>query len=145
MATMIIRHLLPVIALLSLSGCWMGDYVPPIENTTVKRSHSGLCFNVKKLDDYKLKALRIRNRDAEKGFFRNMPALTITEGQLCVPDSYYHFPEEGDFVVEYSLHSPGRVNRPRFMVAVFRLTGGEPFLLPPRESEVPATDLPVEP
>ncbi|MGV3344332.1 putative T6SS immunity periplasmic lipoprotein [Enterobacteriaceae bacterium LUAb1] len=145
MATMIIRHLLPVIVLLSLSGCWMGDYVPPIETTTVKRTNGGLCFKVTDTGDYRLTYIGIKPRDAQTSFFRNMPALTITEGQLCVPDSYYHFPEEGDFVVDYSLHSPGRVNRPRFMVAVFRLTGGEPFPLPPRESEIPATDLPVEP
>ncbi|MGV3345752.1 putative T6SS immunity periplasmic lipoprotein [Enterobacteriaceae bacterium LUAb1] len=137
---MIIRHLLMVTVLCSLAGCWMGDYSPPIETTTVKRTNAGLCFKVSDPGDYRLATLRIRPRGVVKDFFRMMPALSITDEQLCIPDSYYPFPKKGDFVVDYSLRSPSKMDKRRFMVAVFRLVDGEPYPLKPRNDEVPESD-----
>ncbi|MGV3346527.1 putative T6SS immunity periplasmic lipoprotein [Enterobacteriaceae bacterium LUAb1] len=140
-----LKILLPTLLSSLLAGCWLEDYAPPIKTTTVKRTNAGLCFKVTNPGDYRIATLGIKVRGAEKGFFREMPALTIKKEQLCIPDSWYHFPQNGEFIVDYSLRSPVKIDKRRFIIVVFRLINGEPYPLQPREGEAPDGDLEQEP
>lgn len=122
-----------------LTGCHLlGDYIPPGETSTVTKTEHGLCFTVPSAGDYRPATLGIRLRDtpAATGFFREMPALAIHQGELCIPDSYYKFPSNGDFIVEYALRSPTQKRERRFVVTVFKMDNGEPHMLKPRDDEV---------
>jgi len=130
-----------IIILLSslVVGCHLlGDYVTPGETSTVSKTDLGLCFAVPNAGDYRPATLGIRHRDtpAATGFFREMPALAIHQGELCIPDSYYKFPSNGAFIVEYALRSPTKKRERRFVVTVFKIVNGEPHMLKPRDDEV---------
>ncbi|MGV3345751.1 putative T6SS immunity periplasmic lipoprotein [Enterobacteriaceae bacterium LUAb1] len=137
---MIIRKLLVATVLCSLVGCWMGDYHHPSETTVAKKTNAGLCFKVNDPGDYRLATLRIRPRDVVKDFFVMMPALSIADGQLCIPDSYYHFPKNGDYLVDYTLRSPTKVKEQRYVVTALRMTDGEFQQLRLRYSELSTPD-----
>ncbi|MGV3345749.1 putative T6SS immunity periplasmic lipoprotein [Enterobacteriaceae bacterium LUAb1] len=139
-AAMIMRNLLLVTVLCSLAGCWMGDYHHPSETTVVKKTNAGLCFKVNDPGDYRLATLGIKLRDDDEGFFRKMPALSITDEQLCIPDSYYHFPKNGDYLVDYTLRSPTKVKELRYVVTALRMTDGEFQQLRLRYSELSTPD-----
>jgi len=123
-----------------LGGCHLfGDYIPPDETTTVTKTDNGLCFAVPNAGDYRPATIRIRPRNTPEGtgFSRLMPALSINKGALCIADSYYSFPQNGDFIVNYSLRSPTRQRERRFVVVVFKMVNGEPHLLKPSHDEAP--------
>lgn len=137
------KMLFPVIFSSLLSGCWLlGDYTPHYEIAQVSRTHAGLCFQVEKPGDYYAHYLVIRRRDMPQmsGFNREFPALTIADNQLCIPNSYYHFPDSGEINVEIALRSPTKRMINRFIMSEFKIVNGVPYPFNPRDYSVPIPD-----
>ncbi|MGV3346529.1 hypothetical protein ACGVWS_12575 [Enterobacteriaceae bacterium LUAb1] len=59
----ILKIALPTLLLSLLTGCWLGDYVPENEITTVASTPAGLCFNVPDAGDYRPYYLSIKQTD----------------------------------------------------------------------------------
>ncbi len=134
---------LPALLSLSLTGCWLGDHFPSLEIGQVSKTESGFCFQIKNASDYYAHYLSIRDRDAppRSGFNRDFPALKIANNQLCIPDTYYQFPESGELNVEISLRSPTerRMMR-RIIVSEFMMIKGVPHPFAPRDYSVITED-----
>lgn len=134
-----------ILALFSsfLTGCAMlGYYVSPYEIAQVSKTKAGLCFQIKKTEDYYVHYLSIRDRNAPEmsGFNRLLPALKITNNQMCIPDTYYKFAENGEINVDIALHSPTKVIKRRNIVSEFKMVHGEPQPFTPREYSVSTAD-----
>ena len=135
--------LLPALLSLLLTGCWLGDHFPSLEIGQVSRTDAGFCFQINNAGDYYAHYLSIRDRDAppRSGFNRDFPALKIAHNQLCIPDTYYQFPESGELNVEISLRSPTerRMMR-RIIVSEFRMIKGVPHPFAPQDYSVITED-----
>ncbi len=120
-----------------LAGCPWGDYVPQAQLSTVSRTDDAVCFSFPNAGDYRPAYLSVRERAASpgSGFNKKLPPLKVTANHLCIPDSYYHFPDNGDFYADVTLESPGREKEQRILIAVFRLVDGQPQMLEPEPGE----------
>lgn len=137
------KLVLPALLSLLLTSCWLGDHFPSLEIGKVSKTETGFCFQIKNAGDYYAHYLSIRDRDAppRSGFNRDFPALAIAHNQLCIPETYYQFPESGEINVEISLRSPTekRMMR-RIIVSEFRMIKGVPHPFAPRDYSVITED-----
>ncbi|BCQ35599.1 MULTISPECIES: putative T6SS immunity periplasmic lipoprotein [Erwinia] len=135
--------LLPTLLSLLLTGCWLGDHFPPYEVGQVSRTDAGFCFQINNAGDYYVHYLSIRDRHAPErsGFNRKLPALKVANNQLCIPDTYYQFPDYGEINVDISLRSPTerRMIR-RIIISEFRTIKGVPHPFAPRDYSVLTVD-----
>lgn len=137
------KLVLPALLSLLLTRCWLGDHFPSLEIGQVSKTDAGFCFQINNAGDYYAHYLSIRDRDAppRSGFNRVFPALAIAHNQLCIPETYYLFPESGEINVEISLRSPTerRMMR-RIIVSEFRMIKGVPYPFAPQEYSVITED-----
>ncbi|WP_455819369.1 putative T6SS immunity periplasmic lipoprotein [Pseudomonas cerasi] len=134
-----------IYALLSslLTGCWLsGDYTPHYEIVQVSRTGAGFCFHVENPGDYYTHFLSIRDRNAPErsGFNRDFPALIIDNNQICIPEKYYKFPDNGEVNVDIALRSPTKRMIRRFVMSEFKIVNGVPYPFNPREYSIPIPD-----
>ena len=112
--------LLSLTCLLALTGCpGSGDRLTPDEEATVIMMADNVCFEVQDAGDYQPADIAINPRGTpykEQNIIL-APALRVTDGKLCVPPSFYTFPDQGEFIVEYVLTSPQHPDKTRKMVA----------------------------
>lgn len=135
---------LPILISSLLTGCgWMGHYSPPNELGQASRTDAGVCFQIKNAGDYYAHYLVIRDSRAPEmsGFNREFPALKITNDQLCIPETYYTFPNSGAKRVDIALRSPTRKMRRRYIVSEFNMVNGEPHPFAPSEYSIPLPDV----
>ncbi len=127
-----------------LTGCGLlGEQLPQYEVGEAFRVNNGLCFQIKNTENYYVDYLAIRNRDAPEmsGFNRQLPALTISKNNFCIPRNYYQFPAYGEINVVIALMSPTKTMMiRRYIVSEFRMVDGEPQPFTPREYSVPTAD-----
>jgi len=137
------KMLLPAMLSLLLTGCWLlGDYTPHYEIAQVSRPPAGFCFQVENPGDYYVHFLSIRDRNAPErsGFNRDFPALIIDNNQICIPETYYKFPEQGEVNVDIALRSPTKRKINRFIMSEFKIVSGVPYPFNPRDYSVPIPD-----
>lgn len=109
-----------VLSLTLLTGCpGHGDSLRPDEITTVSIRGDNVCFSVPEPEDYQPVSISIdprgtRFRDRKITFD---PPLRVVNSHLCIPPSFHHFSDKGQFIVRYVLHSERHKNTPRSMVA----------------------------
>lgn len=139
-----IKTLLSGLLSLLLSGCWLlGDYTPLPEIGQVSMTNSAFCFFIKKPGDYYVHYLSIRDRNApeKSGFNRMLPALAIVNNQLCIPETYYKFREDGEINVDIALRSPTKKRAyRRDIVSEFRMVKGVPHPFTPKEYSMRTDD-----
>lgn len=138
------KILLPTLLSLLLTGCWLlGDYTAPNEIGQVSKTDAGVCFQIKNASDYYVHYLSIRDRDAptRSGFNKKLPALKIAHDQLCISETYYHFPNSGEINIDIALRSPTKKMRRRFIISEFNMVNGEPHPFAPSEYSIPQPDL----
>lgn len=103
-----------------LTGCpGRGDYLRPEEITTVSTKDDNACFSIPESEDYQPVNISIVPRGTR---FRDRiitfdPTLRVVNSQLCIPPSFHHFPDKGQFIVRYVLHSERHKDTPRRMIA----------------------------
>lgn len=138
------KVLLPALISSLLTGCWwMGHYSPPNELGLVSLTNAGVCFQIKNASDYYAHYLVIRDSRAPEmsGFKRKLPALKIAHDQLCIPETYYKFPNSGAKRVDIALRSPTKKMRRRYIVSEFNMVNGEPHPFAPSEYSIPLPDV----
>ncbi|MEI2264072.1 putative T6SS immunity periplasmic lipoprotein [Erwinia sp. CGal63] len=129
--------LLLLVCLITLTGC-PGDRWRPDEETTVSVTGDNICFSVPNAEDYQPVNIAINPRGTpsrEKAIIFN-PALRVVNDQLCVPPSFYAFPENGQFIVSYVLHSEHHKKPPRRMMSGVEIANGCVFNIPLTDREI---------
>ena len=127
-----------LLSLTVLTGCpGHGDYIRPDEITTVSTRGDNVCFSVPEPEDYQPVSISIVPRGTR---FRERqitfdPTLRIVNAQLCIPPSFHHFPDKGQFIVRYVLHSERHKDTPRRMVAGVEIAGECIFDIPLNDME----------
>ncbi|MGY5367978.1 putative T6SS immunity periplasmic lipoprotein [Enterobacter oligotrophicus] len=115
-----------LLSLTLLSGCpGHGDSLRPEEIALVSTRGDNVCFSIPEPEDYQPVSISIDPRGTR---FRERqitfaPALRVVNGQLCISPSFHHFPDKGQFIVRYVLHSERYKDMPRRMVAGIEVSG----------------------
>lgn len=134
------HYFLPLLFLFCLpvlTGC-PGDRWRFDEEATASIQGGNICFSVPDAEDYQPFNIGINPRGTlpsqEKIIFR--PALRVEKGQLCLPPSFYLFPDKGQFIITYVLHSKRHKDTPRKMVSGVEITSGCVFNIPLTDMEI---------
>ena len=115
-----------LLTLTLITGCpGHGDYLRPDEITTVSTRGDNVCFSVQEPEDYQPVTISIdpggtRFRERQITFD---PTLRVVNSQLCISPSFHHFPDKGQFIVRYVLHSARHKDTPRRMIAGVEIAG----------------------
>lgn len=137
------RMFLPVVfsglCLVILTGCpGPGDRFIPHETTSVSKQRENVCFNVTEAQDYQPADIGInpRGTPSKEKDFNFSPELTIVDGKLCIPPSFYDFPDSGRFIVEYTLVSKKYNDKPRKFVVGVGVNNGQVYNFPLTDREI---------
>ncbi len=125
--------------LLILTGCpGPGDRFIPNETTSVSKQGENVCFSIADAQDYQPADIGInpRGTPSKEKDFNFSPGLAIADGKLCIPPSFYHFPDEGQFVVEYLLISKKYDDAPRKFVVGVGVGHGKVYNFPLTDREI---------
>lgn len=121
-----------------LVGCpGSGDRLQPDELTSVRQAENALCFLVSDAQDYQPTLIAISTRTAqpqEWTLYEN-PSIVVTQGELCIPPSFYHFLDDRTYVVRYILQSKKHSNSRRSVVSAIAFTHGSVRNVPLRKDE----------
>lgn len=138
--------ILAVTSVFTLTGCpWGGMKYYPAETASVWMKNNAVCYYVPDSKDYQpvFISINLRNKSSKERQFTENPNLRITDGQLCISPSFYHFPDtsKAPFIVEVVLQSKSKSNHPRSFVTGFEMINGKArdVSLTTREYHVPAT------
>lgn len=121
-----------------LVGCpGSGDRLQPDELTSVRQAENDLCFLVSDDQDYQPTLIAISTRTAqpqEWTLYEN-PSIVVTQGELCIPPSFYHFLDDRTYVIRYILQSKKHSNSRRSVVSAIAFTHGSVRNVPLRKDE----------
>lgn len=126
-------------SLLVLTGCpGPGDRMTPDETAQVSQKGDNVCFTVTDAQDYQPSDIGInpRGTPSRGKDFNFSPNLTVANGQLCIPPSFYRFPDKGQFIVEYLLKSGTHKDAPRNVVVTVEVNHGRIYNVTPTEREI---------
>lgn len=131
--------LLIVICLQTLTGCpGVGDRLEPDEEGRISVHEGSVCFSVADSDDYVLKYISINPRGTrfrdERVIFS--PSLSIVNGLLCIPSSFYNFNKDGQYFIRASFVSLKHIDRPRRVVSALEVSKGVVHNIRPNDMEI---------
>ena len=105
------RNALMFILPFALTGCpGYGDIMVPSESTSVSMKGEEVCFFVANPKNYQPVFIAINPRETpmkERVFFSDKPRRKVTDGQFCVPPSFYKFENGRQYIVDYVLSPNG--------------------------------------
>jgi hypothetical protein len=131
--------LLLLISLPMLTGCpGIGDRVDPDEEVIVTKIGDNVCFSVPDAGDYQPVNIAINPRGTlpRNEVITFNPPLHVDNGLLCIPPSFYRFPDKGIRIVSFVLHaerhknSVRRFSSARSMVAGVEMLNGYIYNIP---------------
>ncbi|MFC0229141.1 putative T6SS immunity periplasmic lipoprotein [Serratia aquatilis] len=129
--------LLLVLAMI-LTGCpGLGDRLRVDEEAKVSTEGNKVCFGVPDADGLYLEYIAINPRGTK---FKQQnvyfdPNISITAGYLCLPPTFYRFPNKGQFIVEYVLTNKQQANPPRKIVAGLEISNSHIYSIPLTDTE----------
>ncbi|CAM7109400.1 TPA: hypothetical protein LUY62_004434 [Enterobacter hormaechei subsp. xiangfangensis] len=110
------------ISLVMLTGCpGPGDRIVPDETSLASRKGELVCIEIKDAQDYQPVAMAINLRGTPpKGKKYNFsPSLIVSDGELCIPSTFYDFKNGNKYIVEFILRSKRNNDESRnFVVGV---------------------------
>lgn len=127
------------VCLLMLTGCpGSGDRIRFDETAQVSQQGENVCFNVTDAQDYQPADIGInpRGTPSKEKNFNFTPNLTISDGKLCIPPSFYSFPNKGQFIIEYVLTSKKHADEPRSVVIILEINKGHIYNMTPTVREI---------
>jgi len=139
LSRMLLAGGLSFLSLSVLTGCpGVGDRLEPDETAQVIAVGKNICFLVNEPADYQPNDMGINPRGTppKEKHFDFSPDLNVTDGKLCIPPSYYHFPDKGQFIAEYILTSRKNADKPRKVVVTFEVAPGQVRNVPPTDMEI---------
>lgn len=130
------RLLIPL-CMVTLTACpGPGDRMNFDETAQIRVVGDKVCFLVGNALDYQPADMGINRRGTlakEKHFVFN-PDLKVMDGELCIPPSFYRFPQTGQFLIEYILVS--KKSPPRKVVVALEIVAGRINRVPPNDREI---------
>lgn len=116
--------------LLTLTGCpWGGMKYSPAETAGAWMRNNTVCFSISDSKDYQpfFMAINLRSVPPKERMFIDSPKLRVTDGELCIPSYFYHFPDNSTepFIVEFVLRSSNKSNHARSFVSGFEMINGK--------------------
>lgn len=133
-----ISPLLLVASITFLAGCLgSGDRLKADETAAVSKIGENICFQVPDAGRYQptLIAINPRGTPPQKLKFTDSPALAIENGKLCISPDFYHFPEKGQYIVQYILEAPDDRASQRSVVTGIEFSDGHVESIPLNEGE----------
>lgn len=127
------------LSLVILTGCpGPGDRFIPHETTSVSKQGKNVCFNITDAQDYQPAdiGINLRGTPSKEKNFNFSPELKIADGKLCIPPSFYHFPDNGKFIVEYILVSKKHEDEPRKFVVGVGINNEQIYNFPLTDREI---------
>jgi len=131
--------LLSGVCLFMLTGCpGPGDRMRFDETAQVSQQGDNVCFNVTDAQDYQPADIGINPRGipSKEKNFNFTPDLTVANGKLCIPPSFYRFPDKGQFIIEYVLISKKHEDKRRSFVITLEINRGHIYNVTPTEREI---------
>ncbi|MGJ8710163.1 putative T6SS immunity periplasmic lipoprotein [Pantoea agglomerans] len=122
-----------------LTGCpGPGDRMIPHETTSVSKQGENVCLDIPDAQDYQPADMEInpRGTPSKEKDFNFSPGLTIVNGKLCIPPSFYHFPDKGKLIFEYVLISKKHEDEPRKFVVGVGVNNGQVYNFPLIDREI---------
>ena len=119
-----------LISVFTLTGCPWGEMkYYPAEKVIAWMKNDAVCFSVPESRDYQpvFISINLRGTPPKKKRFVENPILLVRENNLCVPPSFYQFPDnsESPYIVEFILQSKNKSNPPRSFIAGFNMIAGK--------------------
>ncbi|WP_312456018.1 putative T6SS immunity periplasmic lipoprotein [Pseudescherichia sp.] len=133
-----ISPLLLVASISLLAGCpGSGDRLKADETAAVSKCGENICFQVPDAGSYQptLIAINPRGTPPQKLKFTDSPMLAVENGNLCLSPDFYHFPENGQYIVQYILEAPGDRDPQRSVVTGIEFSDGHVRSIPLNEGE----------
>lgn len=131
--------LLFCIGLLMLTGCpGPGDRMRMDETSLATWKSGEVCISIENPQDYQPVAIVIslrRTPSREKNYDFS-PRLSISDGRLCIPPSYYHFLNGNKYVVEFVLHAARKNVEPRNFVVGVGVNNNQIYNFPLTDREI---------
>ncbi|WMY72559.1 hypothetical protein RHD99_13825 [Buttiauxella selenatireducens] len=130
---------LVIVCSFMLTGCpGPGDRITFDETTQVATIGSHLCFLVPESQDYQPTVIAINPRGTppKSQNFNLKPDIKVADGKLCIPHSFYQFPDEGQFIVEYILASREDKKERRSVVVGVGVSEGHFYNFPLTNMEI---------
>lgn len=137
------------ISIMLLTGCpGPGDKMVPDETSLASRKGDKVCIEITDAQDYQPVAIAInlRGTPSKDKKYNFSPNLIVSDGELCIPSTFYNFINGNKYIVEFILRSNRNNDESRnFVVGVgvnnnqvynFPLSGRE-FARPYGAIEVP--------
>lgn len=131
--------LLSGMCLYMLTGCpGPGDRMRFDETALVIQQGDSVCFNVTDAQDYQPADIGINPRGtlSKEKDFNFAPNLSVFDGELCIPPSFYRFPDKGQFLIEYVLASKTHDDEPRSFVITLEINKGRIYNVTPTERDI---------
>jgi len=125
--------LISMVSLLTLTGCpGIGDRVLPREEAKVSMQGESICFWIPDVEDKQPRHIAINPIGTpfqlQKIVFS--PDIKVVNEYLCIPPSFFRFPDEGQFIVEYVLAINAQDNTPRIVVTGIEMKNGRVQIIP---------------
>jgi hypothetical protein len=123
-----IRSSILTASVIFLSGCpGSGDRLKADETTTVSKVGAEVCFDIPDASDYQpsLIAINPRGTPPQKLSIKDSPDLTVANGKLCLPPTFYQFSEKRQYIVQYILQKPDDQQSQRSVVIGVEFTGDD--------------------
>lgn len=108
------------------------------ETAIVNKEDSKICMNITNAQDYQPvdMGINIRGTPSKEKRYNFSPGLTVNNGRLCIPQSFYQFPDKGQFIIEYVLKSKENPKQPRSFVVTLEVDKGRIYNVTPTEREI---------
>lgn len=113
--------LLLSISLIMLAGCpGPGDRMVPDETSLASRKGEKVCIEIKDAQDYQPVAIAInlRGTPSKEKKYNFSPNLIVSDGELCIPSTFYDFINGNKYIVEFILRSSRNDESRSFVVGV---------------------------
>jgi len=133
-----ISPLLLVASIVLLTGCpGSGDRLKADETAAVSKIGENICFQVADAGSYQptLIAINLRGTPPQKLKVTDSPALAVKNEKLCIPPDFYHFPEKGQYIVQYILEESDGHASQRSVVTGIEFSDGHVKSIPLTEGE----------
>jgi len=133
------KTLLLSVCLMILTGCpGPGDRMVPDETSLASSKGGEVCIKIKDAKDYQPVAIAInlRGTSSKEKKFNFSPDLIVSDGELCIPSSFYGFVSGNKYIVEFLLRSTRSHNESRSFVVGVGVNNNQVYSFPLTDREL---------
>jgi len=118
------KTLLLSVCLMILTGCpGPGDRMVPDETSLASSKGGEVCIKIKDAKDYQPVAIAInlRGTSSKEKKYNFSPDLIVSDGELCIPSSFYGFVSGNKYIVEFYCARPEVIMNQEVLLSVWGL------------------------